>query len=364
MFVSNAGDERLSRATQTSAQTQHIISVGDRQPGARPRQFRIDVPRSYKIHSELIESAEGYQRFQPLITFRHSSQPDERISIGMCESTRDVAPADWLEIDLDAQPGEILAKRSTGSPFGTQLEILYRSTADDKDHVSIIRTSKDGARLFRIEAAAPAANYNDVAHEMYSAVNSFRMTDPEPSVCAEPLVPFRSGILDFQYPESWRSTQSCPAMGEVCVDLATEHDGQIAGTIVLKHWLRSNDQDAARIVRAYSEACQQKGMHCCGAALVSVPAPPNCRAAHIYQPRVTFGGRALEMPTLVFESDHALVLLGLVGPTRDESPEWWAINKRAFEIVRDSLQFGEIDSPSHEDGRSPEHDDSAEGLQA
>lgn len=49
------------------------------------------------------------------------------------------------------------------------------------------------------------------------------------------------------------------------------------------------------------------------------------------------GGDEAEIRALVVESPAMTLLIALAGPARSMSADWWAINKRAFEIVLASL---------------------------
>ena len=48
----------------------------------------------------------------------------------------------------------------------------------------------------------------------------------------------------------------------------------------------------------------------------------------------------LTLFTAAMEFGEAWVVVGLVSPDRETLPAWWAINKRAFEIVQQSFELG------------------------
>jgi hypothetical protein len=51
----------------------------------------------------------------------------------------------------------------------------------------------------------------------------------------------------------------------------------------------------------------------------------------------TFDGAEMEIRAVTLEIEGAVLLLALRGPARAMSADWWAINKRAFEIAQDTI---------------------------
>jgi hypothetical protein len=93
--------------------------------------------------------------------------------------------------------------------------------------------------------------------------------------------------------------------------------------------------------REYADRIRQQGIHLTGAALIPYKPPTDFESACIFSPDARYNGHGFDCPLLMLQHVNAFVALCLFGPSREESPEWWAINKRAFEIVRDSLVIGE-----------------------
>jgi hypothetical protein len=64
------------------------------------------------------------------------------------------------------------------------------------------------------------------------------------------------------------------------------------------------------------------------------------QTAYYYKPPARFGNNEFDTPVFFMQNELALALVSLLGPSASFAPEYWAINKRAFEIVRDSLVVG------------------------
>jgi hypothetical protein len=95
-----------------------------------------------------------------------------------------------------------------------------------------------------------------------------------------------------------------------------------------------------RLAEEQADRWKESGIHLAGASLVSLPPPPNFQEVVFFNPSATRDGRSVDCAMLLFSHAKVVVSLAILGPSREESPETWAINKRAFEIVRDSLTIG------------------------
>jgi hypothetical protein len=161
-------------------------------------------------------------------------------------------------------------------------------------------------------------------------------------VTAEPLARCWRNLpvsFHFDYPVSWQAMETFTGQDHCALNLINDYEGVCAGRIVLEVHRRNATQSAARMIQVYTEELQRMGVRRNGSPVISTKPTPDFAAAWVYVPAATYQEQSIDIPVLVFEHPLAVVLLGLIGPSKQTSPEWWAINKRAFEIVRDSLRI-------------------------
>jgi hypothetical protein len=153
-------------------------------------------------------------------------------------------------------------------------------------------------------------------------------------VHTEPL-PFH-----FERPASWEIVKTTDVDRGTILQLTGQHQRGATGQITVEVRKKSPELRLQCLVRDHAERLKADGIHLGGAPLIPITPPQWFQRAALFAPTATRDGCAFDAPVLLSEHDDALLLLALLGPTRDESPECWAINKRAFEIVRDSLAVG------------------------
>ena len=262
------------------------------------------------------------------------------VRVDAIELDRDVNPADWLEIGYEASGAEILKRRVVFGPRGKVADLLVRCDGDNGPTLRRGMIVKDGPRMFRVEARAAEDAYAELAEDLLTCLASFKLLHPEGTPTAEPVVeenlagpvPFR-----FQRLDSWQTVETGDNDQGTILHLASRHEEQDVGRITIEVRKKSPEEGLQNLARDHAERLKAAGIHLTGAPVVPTEPPERFQAAAVFTPSAKYDGHAFDSPVLLFESDEALAMVALFGPTRQESPEWWAINKRAFEIVRDSL---------------------------
>ena len=158
--------------------------------------------------------------------------------------------------------------------------------------------------------------------------------------CSDKTVPMR-----FLLPDCWEVSNETDGDSGYSVLISGIHEASCVGQITLQVFPLANGKQAvdapAEHIQQYSDQLKSAGYHLGGAPVSPCSPILGFDTGVIYSPTASFDGHRFDTPVLAFENDEYTVLLGLIGICQDESPEWWAINKRAFEIVRDSLRVGE-----------------------
>lgn len=307
---------------------------------AHPYRFRTAVPRHWKPQPLGQETPGGPK---PLARLGTTGDRSVEVHVDLIEVDRDVNPSDWLENGYAAAGAEILHRRDALGPQGKVSDLLVRCAHDHGAAICRGTIVKDGPRMFRIEARAAESAYAEWAEALLLCLASFELLNPLGDPTAEPVIEETSdgpAPFSFRRLNSWQILESVHGEPGQLLQLASHHEGAALGRITIEVCKKAPERQLERLARKYAERLKAEGIRLSGAAVIPTEPPGDFRAAAVFAPLATCTGHSFDSPVLLFEHDEALVLLALLGPTRGESPEWWAINKRAFEIVRDSLRIG------------------------
>ncbi len=283
---------------------------------------------------------------RPLARWGANSGQRDEVHVDVIEMYRDVNPADWLEISYDAIGAKILQRRDAFGPYGKVSDLLVRFTVDDDARICRSILVKDGSKMFRVEVQVGESAYGELAEDLLLCLRSFTLLNPNGAPTAESVIEEkRDGDVPFLFQRfgSWPVRELVSDGRAKVLHLTSCHNEEVVGRIAIEVCRKSAEWGLQAIARDYAERLKSEGFHLQGAPIVPTKPPGLFDRAVLFAPPVSYAGHAFDSPVLLFEHDEALVLLALLGPTRQESPEWWAINKRAFEIVRDSLQI--LDTP-------------------
>lgn len=304
--------------------------------------FEIAVPVAWRILDQLADPSLAFRTIEYVDPLQSAT-----IKVQLTNQYRDVNPADWLSIAWDSAGGEVLHRRESSTPGGAVCDLLVRHV--DKKGTSIWRSMihKDGSRLFRVEARADEDLYANHAEDLFVSLSSFRLLHPENKPTAESLHDASFSLpvpLTFQRLESWTVEPAIVDPDRCVLHLTSQHEGVEVGRITVEIRRPVENRSLNQLAIAFSEQLKSSGFRLGGAPILPITPPKRFQAAAVYQPTAQFEGDKLDSPVLLYQHEEAQILLALLGPSRETSPEWWAINKRAFEIVRDSLRIGEPES--------------------
>ena len=283
---------------------------------------------------------------QLLATYTPTDIEEAELNVFVMDLGREVAPADFLESQLVLQGETILEKRTAPTDGGEALDILSRARTDGRTTLLRRLAIKDGRRMFILRALALEKDYESLKQHFAVALSSFNPLNPNPWPLAESLKSFsRSFPSDFVlfYPESWSFAQD-PVITETYLqgDLINKVNEQQMGRLLLTIMSRSLEPDRQRLVEMLVEPMKPLGLGTSLAEVQPIDPPQAFEAAWAGLDRG--GDPPLEGRLVVAQRPDAWFTFLLLGPSRENSPTAWAINKRALDIV-----LGFLRTPDHMD---------------
>jgi len=268
------------------------------------------------------------------------------ISIYISHINREVGASEWVELDLVTNKNEILDRREIYCESGFLSEFLTKILINKQPFITRISMIKDGQRIFRIDAQVPEDMYDEVSEQIFISLSSFRLLKPEGQFTAEKLEKYERIEpinIFFNYPSSWQIKKNMYTNNFYDIIVDTSFNNVCAGQIYIEIHNR-HEAIISKVLSAYFDRLKKVGVLTTGSPLIPVHPPKQFESAQFYYSSAKYNNYNINTPVLLFEVKKYIVLLGLIGPSKEAAPEWWAINKRAFEIVRDSLCVGKDDN--------------------
>jgi hypothetical protein len=270
------------------------------------------------------------------LVFGSSSRAEIRVIVD--NIPRETSPAEWVLIELERAGHTLVTQSEMDTPIGTLADILTKIDGPDGTMLARTNMAKDGARIFTITCQAREDVYRELAGEFLISLASWKLLAPEKAPLAEPLGTFSElypAAVGFRYPESWQLASEVLS-AEVCDVRLDNLDGdRRTGQIHVQ--LRAA-QRPQKLVSAYLAKLAAAGVELQGRPDLTPCSPRKgfLTAASLVAP-AAYKGDPFEVRAHAMEIDGAGLLIAIAGPARSKFPASWAVNKRAFEIVRDSI---------------------------
>lgn len=279
--------------------------------------FSISVPHHFELDSRPV-TRDG--RFKRLALFR--SNRDGEVSVAVSELERDVSPLEWFCGDAEEHSIEILKRRDLRTPGGVETDCLTQLPGSRLGRAVVF---KDGSNLFCIESVFSAEKFANDPQVPFAICQSFKLTEPTLLEHAEAISNATCNQIEFHYPGSWilKKTMGVSAL------TSTES----GGTITI-------DTSPVRgSAEGYARHCHQRHYpQPKGTILQLLPTESSPQFEDCYYGMAKFGNPQTVIVLASFLHLQGRSCIMLQTPSFKSNSRAWAVNKRAYEIVRDSFR--------------------------
>lgn len=310
----------------------------------KPFDFEMALPADCRPEQPACEAESSTSAFGPTPMFQAGSRSRPfRVAVRVALLTSDVGASDFVAIDAEASGHTVVQGRDWPGTRGCQAEIITRQTVEGQNWLTRSRAVKDGVRVFRVDASAPEQEFERCERDCAQTVMSFRLLHAEQRPCAEGMATARIGLpirRVVKFPDSWRETARSEGDGSCELELLRSFDDRLSASIQIGAYQKREGESAHGHLRDYSNRLKSRGYRLAGAPILSTEAPAGSLAAYQYAPLARAAQGDLCVGAMLLELRHANVLLGFQGPTREGYPWCWAMMRRTFEWVRESLLEG------------------------
>lgn len=286
-------------------------------------------------------SADGESTFKPIARFVNAEK-GLKVEVGLHLLAREMSAPDWLEIEMDRQNGKVIESRKLPTSSGGIGDFLYSiEGGDDTSKVVRAMALKDGNRLFAVFVQIDSEKYDEFAEVVSVPVLSFRLLNPQMRSTAEDLAEFRDfhEKVSFRFPSSWVHRTLVEGEKIHISELSNQVGGEEIARILVEVHPELDDHGVSQLVQESVGGLASTGLHVGGAPLIPVLPPEGYESCRLFTTTATLEEYEFDVAILIMELAGFTLLLSLVGTARHHAPEWWAIHRRALEIVRDSLQL-------------------------
>lgn len=322
-----------------------FLKVQDRPYGNSALAYTILLPKHWRADSSLkVKTSQlGTVTLKPLAIFAGPKSEHSFIQLHAIQLPKEISAAHWLKhyaatterklVDLD------------------ELSVLFADslmTFKIEDHGFSGRAAAkiDGDRLFLVFCFAPDATYPALAETFGLAVSSFKLLNPSSKKTIEPRHQHNlANIVQFEYPASWtpRIAEN-PPIGKQAIDLYHFDDnkafqGLIRVKTVNKTVVEQSEDVIKDTVQEYADSnlVLRDKLH---SSPVGSYSERFSNGVLIIYNCVIEGNQenTQELWICVFGDDEYYVITSLLTPSRNDIFYTWALNKRAYEIVLESIQ--------------------------
>ncbi|HWL93399.1 MAG TPA: hypothetical protein VNT79_07675 [Phycisphaerae bacterium] len=292
----------------------------------------IAVGSSWRRVEDFADSRFGTKT---LIAYNQPSLPGAHVRAAVTRVPREINPSDFLRILIAKSSARIVRERLIAGTVGELPDFLTIESLAGVQTVTRRNATKDADRIFMVEAGMPRSDYAAAANELLVTAASFKLSNPEGRLTAEPLRTIALARPRFRaaVPASCELYPSePPAPGRVRMRLRDPADGGRAACLldVAERADRDTLQD---ILVQHLREMEDRGIR--GSDVRIEPWLGNhCfREASISLAVVDVGGISCDWRLMLLEHPATVVLISMIGPAFRRDPGRWAINKRTFEIL-------------------------------
>lgn len=347
-------------------QQKHLQWIRVGHPGATGPVVCFGVPASFRP----CESSAGYELesglLQRLAGYTSVDGQDVEATLMISRLPREIAAGELGEIAVAQANRELVGRRD--DPSGGRHSSNLIVEEPERGRIGRWKVLRYGDLAFVLEVSAPSYCQRVIANACCQIADSLVPCAEPESELAESLTKRKAGDdgrVQFDLPESWTSVPAesigdKPAFAFIAggEEAGCERPATICCEVIPRD-PQTNQQtergdlngpaDGARpnsalqIAASFRRQLEERGMQVAGAPLYPTKVDFDCDRAFVYCPNASDESEQTESRidrcagALICERADEFMILSCIGASRADSLEWWAVNRRGFEIARESL---------------------------
>ena len=308
--------------------------------------FSIALPQNWQIDRDQPNAIPDTDnpvvplaRFSPGTDAALGADDGVEIVVWAAVLAREIHGADWLHQWITSQGFKTIDARELPTKFGIMGDALATREKDGATTLHRLYVVKDGDLIFLIDGrvkATPGLDKQAFQEIVLMAMMRFRLLAASGQLYAEPFEALSlsgpSGGISLIAPQSWTRTDSddAPVKGAAMV-LSNSVGAAVVGSMVVA--LGADRDDVTVIEEATLEKLRNQGYEVAAPGTVLIERSDENVS---YQVLRYEGGDVVALSARMTLGEKPVSII-LVTPSDKEAFEVWAVNRRAFDIVLNSV---------------------------
>ncbi|HHH30293.1 MAG TPA: hypothetical protein ENK57_18395 [Polyangiaceae bacterium] len=324
-----------------------FVRVEHRAPSEPYWHFSIYLPAD-AVSAEVGTSLPDFGQTESLARFQVPDVPLDIEVLGHWLEY-EIDPADWLDGELEDLGHRVVSRMRTPTNNGVAGDVVAEWDHEDETYAGRFMAAKWGPRLFVVATRTRASSYAAHATSCFIAAASLRPLVSWPNRFAEGVTlvemsqPFDWSVA---IPSSWDVVEHDPtedgswfdaAHQAPCLpdEQAGERDGRLSMAVMTRACATS-PRDAANV---YIRALRDNDVILDTPRLDDLDVSERFLQGWRITTAVSRHGAGGELTCVVLLHEHAWVVAGVLGPTRDDDRDAWMRNRRALDVVIETLEL-------------------------
>ena len=347
--------DRLGKA----AVEREFLRVSDRRAADPHLHFSLMLPKTWRP-MDLPAAAPEADGGPVRLALYHPDGEDGQataIDVAVVKLSREVDPADWLDLFLEASGLTVVNRRDAPAEGGRIPDRLTLNLDPANPQVARWLVLKNGPHLFVVQARTSVDRYLRLAEVFFFAATQFQLLDPLDWPLAESLATFSRhdpGNFLLMYPASWER-QGDPFNHPTFLELTILNPlgGKSLGQLYFATAARTPTATPAKLVEEQVRAFEKAGVFAAPSPLGPGPAVEGIPETWLTTFPAAGKGEVFDVHLFVGQRPEWSYLLCLLTPTRRAMPSVWAINKRAFEVCLKYFKAAPRGEPPAQEPKRP-----------
>lgn len=308
-------------------------------------QFSIMLPTSWKAYPQTI--AQYPSEEMPVGLIGKASSADSgslaEVDVWCALIPREMNPSDWLYRWLETQDYNIQASRVVPTEYGQLGDCIAHKEIDGKQHTCRLFTIKDKNRIFLLIEKTLSKDYKSHEETFLLAVQTFSLLNPTKEIYAEPFkeeeinAPYQVVI---RFPRAWeKKVETIESKDEMSLSLMNREGSTLLGqmnVVLLSANLGLSFND---LLDTWIGKLKANGLAVKGDINSAKTIENGNKKITSWQGEASSEGTPVELQSTIIEHEKGFLMLNLITSPASTSYETWAVNRRAYEILYNTIRY-------------------------
>lgn len=290
--------------------------------------FQFAIPENTSICKKTVDDKSR----SDIILFQLESG-DMKLNLSRHHLLREMSASYWHQWELSRQKRIVVNSREIITSAGRISDVLSKKTVEGKTFVFRSTIFKTAGLVYFLDIGAPLNSYSKRADEILSILSSFQLLSPSSQMFAEAMDAFRFGDRgpSFNFPTSW-SVDSASNGNDLI--LRNEYKSERLGSIYVSVHDLSSDP-----LKIHMKAVHLERLEILEENFQLIERESRFEKSYAGQPKANRDGEEIYVAMLSVIISGRQASFTTVSIPQAASLIWWAVNYRAFEIIRDTFKI-------------------------